>query len=305
MKKSIGVLLLPAIFAISGCVVVPARVEDRSGYPYQQPYEQSYQQPVSGEEMVEVPVIYGEPVYYPPPFVVRYTYDYYTYENVGGYVNIVFWRNGHRFRNEPWYDHGRRMRIEHMREWEHNHRIPVRDFEHHRKTLEYKHHITHPDTFYGRRPVGPLHPVDKKRDVDRLNPPKRDIDGRFTPQQRQTLQQQQAPQLKQGEGPRQFPANRQNPQFQQQQFQTKQQKLPLHQDQTQQQQFQTKQKNFQKQQGQYQQQQLQTKKKNFQNQQGQQHQQQIQTRQQQVQKPQDKPSKHPHDMEQDKNQLKY
>jgi hypothetical protein len=189
MKEFVVFLLLPAVFAISGCVVVPVA---ETGQPYQEPYQQSYQQPAAEEETVEVPVVYGEPVYYPPPIVVRYTYDYYTYENVGGYVNIVFWRNGHRFHNEPWYDHGRRMRIEHMHEWQHDHRIRAREFEHHRERLEHVHHIAHPDSYYGRRPGGPGR-QEKGHDRERVNPPRRDNTGRVISQPRQPGQQQQPP----------------------------------------------------------------------------------------------------------------
>ena len=187
MKKFVGFLLLPAAFAISGCVVAPVA---ETGQPYQEPYQQSYQQPVAEEEMVEVPVVYGEPVYYPPPIVVRYTYDYYTYENMGGYVNIVFWRNGHRFRNEPWYDRGGRMRIERMREWQRAHRVRAREFEHHRERLEHVHHISHPDSYYGRRSGGPGR-QERVHDRERTNPPRRDNDGKAASPSRQPWRQQQ------------------------------------------------------------------------------------------------------------------
>jgi hypothetical protein len=109
--------------------------------------------PVGGgyEEEVEVPIVYGEPCYYPPPIVVAYPYDYYTYEQVGGYVNIVFWRGGHRFHNEVWRNHGRRMSVAGARAWQHTHKIRGSELAHHREQLKNNHNISHPNSSYGLR----------------------------------------------------------------------------------------------------------------------------------------------------------
>jgi hypothetical protein len=104
---------------------------------------------VGYEEEVEVPIVYGEPCYYPPPIVVEYPYDYYTYERVGGYVNIVFWRGGHRFHNEVWRDHGRRMSVAGVRTWRRAHKIGGSEFAHHREQLQRRHNIAHPNSYYG------------------------------------------------------------------------------------------------------------------------------------------------------------
>jgi len=341
MKKSVGVLLLPAILAISGCVVVPAGGEYGVAAPPPAVVEapppmvvEPPPGPAVVEEAVEVPVVYGEPVYYPPPITVAYTYDYYTYENVGGYVNIVFWRNGHRYRHEPWYDHGRRMRAEHMHEWERSHRVPYRDFERHREFLERKHHISHPDNYYGIRPGKPGRENDRRRDWDRPQP-KRDINDRAHPQQRpqwrpgpetppyspqQGHGQQQRPQWQRGNdqtppyNQQQKPqgyGQQQRPQWQQgtnQRPTYNQQQKPQGYGQ-QQQQFQQRPQRIQTQQGQGQQ--FQQRQQRMQTQQGsgQQQQHQIQRQRQQNQdgsgqqpRSQSKPS---HDRDQQKNQMRY
>ena len=62
-----------------------------------------------GEGYVDAPIVYGQPIYYAPPIIVQYPYDYFTYEIAGSYIDIVFWRNGHHFHNEHWYEHGQRV----------------------------------------------------------------------------------------------------------------------------------------------------------------------------------------------------
>jgi len=110
------------------------------GYGYGDNYENEY---------VDVPIIYGEPCYYAPPIAVTFAFDYFTYEIVGGYVDIVFWRGGHRFHHRPWYDHGARISPDDIRSRDMHRRIPGREFFSHRERLERDHHITHPDSFYG------------------------------------------------------------------------------------------------------------------------------------------------------------
>ena len=61
------------------------------------------------DEYVDVPIIYGEPYYLAPPIAVGFLFDYFTYEMVDGFVDLVFWRGGHRYHREHWYDNGRRV----------------------------------------------------------------------------------------------------------------------------------------------------------------------------------------------------
>ena len=147
MKKIVGALVIPAFMVVSGCVVAPVH-EDPWGAPPPPPM-------VVPQNTVHVPVVYGEPCYYSPPMTVSYVYDYFTYENVGAYVNIVFWRNGSRYRSEPWYNNGRRMDHGRVQEWQRNHRIPAQQFERHRESLRKSHNISRPDPLQGKRPASP------------------------------------------------------------------------------------------------------------------------------------------------------
>ena len=134
LMKSVVVAVLLVLFCY-GCVPV---VVDR------------------GEQELELiaPVVeFNEPCYLPPPFVVGYPYDYYTYENVGGFVNVVFWRNGHRFHHERWMENGQHMRAEHLHAWAASHRVERKAMEHHRAQLERRHNIRHDDAHFGLRPV--------------------------------------------------------------------------------------------------------------------------------------------------------
>ena len=99
------------------------------------------------------PIVYGEPVYLPPPIAVAYPYDYYTYENDGGYVNIVFFSGGVRH-VEMWHDRGVRMTSNHYNQWRgrSENRIHRDKFDSHRQALEKNHGIKHPDSHYGVRP---------------------------------------------------------------------------------------------------------------------------------------------------------
>ena len=100
-------------------------------------------------EYVDVPIIYGEPCYYAPPIAVTFAFDYFTYEIVGGFVDIVFWRGGHRYHHKPWYDHKRRISPDYIRSKYMRHRIHSNEFFRHRERLQRDHHITHPDSYYG------------------------------------------------------------------------------------------------------------------------------------------------------------
>jgi len=109
---------------------------DEYGYGYENKY-------------VDVPIIYGEPCYYAPPIAVTFAFDYFTYEIVGGFVDIVFWRGGHRHQYKPWYYHGRRISPDYIRSKYMRHRIRNNEFFRHRERLQRDHHITHPDSYYG------------------------------------------------------------------------------------------------------------------------------------------------------------
>jgi len=97
----------------------------------------------------DTPITYGEPCYYTPPIAVTFVFDYFTYEPYGPYVDIVFWRDGRRYRHEPWHDHGRRITSEdiHSRDW-HN-RVRGSELSSHRDKLREHHNISHPDSYYG------------------------------------------------------------------------------------------------------------------------------------------------------------
>lgn len=139
MKRFAQYFLLSIfVTALTACVPVPV-VVDSQGTGYSQPvYTDQYDYDDYGygydQDYYEVPVVYGEPVYYPPPVSVTFTYDYYTYEIVGGYVDVVFWRGGHRYRHEPWYDQGRRITPGHIHSREFRHKIRGSELYQHRKS---------------------------------------------------------------------------------------------------------------------------------------------------------------------------
>lgn len=110
------------------------------GYVYESGYENEY---------VDVPIAYGEPMYYAPPVTVTFAFDYFTYEIIGGFVDIVFWRGGHRYHHLPWYDHGRRISPDYIRSKGMHHRIRSDEFFKHRERLQRYHNINHPDSYYG------------------------------------------------------------------------------------------------------------------------------------------------------------
>lgn len=102
-----------------------------------------------GSDYVDVPIVYGEPYYVSPPIVVTYPYDYYTYEMVGGFVDIVFWRGGHRYRHERWHHNGRSVSDADIRSRRLHQRIRGSEFNQYREKLRQNHNISHPDSYYG------------------------------------------------------------------------------------------------------------------------------------------------------------
>jgi len=110
------------------------------GYVYESGYENEY---------VDVPITYGEPMYYAPPVTVTFAFDYFTYEIIGGFVDIVFWRGGHRYHHVPWHDHGRRISPDYIRSKNMHHRLRSDEFFRHRERLQRDNNITHPDSYYG------------------------------------------------------------------------------------------------------------------------------------------------------------
>lgn len=130
------------------------------------------------EPEVLVPVIVGQPVYYPPPMAVTYAYDYFTYEQVGVFVNVVFWKDGRRQRSEVWYDHGRRMTVKRMRAQGHMHKVRASEARHHRERLERDHRNGTP-TRTGR---------DKKHESPQGKPNNEHVGKADPPQQRKPTQ---------------------------------------------------------------------------------------------------------------------
>jgi hypothetical protein len=100
-------------------------------------------------EYVDVPIIYGEPYYLAPPIAVSFLFDYFTYEMVDGFVDIVFWRGGHRYHHEHWYDNGRRVPDMDIRSRERHQRVRVSELNQHRDKLWQNHNISYPDSYYG------------------------------------------------------------------------------------------------------------------------------------------------------------
>jgi len=175
MKRKIQILMLFIfVFTISACVPVPVVVGPQdSGYNDQYVYDEYG----SGYDnnYYDVPINYGEPCYYPPPVNVTFAFDYFTYEIVNGYVDIVFWRGGHRYHHEPWQEHGRRISANDIRSRDFHHRIRGSELYQHRKMLREKNNIYHPDKYYGVK-----------------SPSKRELDN-----QRRLREQQQQDQEKQ------------------------------------------------------------------------------------------------------------
>ena len=150
MKRNIQFLILFLMtLALSACVPVPVPVSTTTtSSAYEEPYDYGDDYGYGYDEYVEVPIEYGEPMYYAPPISVTFAFDYFTYEIDNGYVDIVFWKGGHRYYREPWHDHGRRMSAHDIRSSRPNYRVRGPEFYEHRRKLEKNHHIVHPDTYY-------------------------------------------------------------------------------------------------------------------------------------------------------------
>jgi hypothetical protein len=106
-----------------------------------------------GGGYVDAPIAYGRPFYYTPPVIVQYPYDYFTYELVGAYIDIVFWRNGHRYRNEHWYEHGRRVGATDLRSNQLHYRISAAELASHREKLQQHYNISHSNSSYGSKSI--------------------------------------------------------------------------------------------------------------------------------------------------------
>jgi len=146
MKKYVPVLsLLIFVFACWACVPVPVPVGGTTTV-YDESY--GYEEPYGYDEYVDVPVVYGEPMYYAPPVSVTFAFDYFTYEAIGGFVDVVFWRGGNRYHREPWYEQGRRITDRDIRSGTRYHKVRGKEFYNHREKLRSKHNIVHPDSYY-------------------------------------------------------------------------------------------------------------------------------------------------------------
>jgi hypothetical protein len=92
---------------VKNCVLLQA---DESSSPQEQlPAPEAPPDADYDEGYVDAPIVYGQPIYFTPPIIVLYPYDYFTYEIAGAYIDIVFWKNGHRVHSEHWYEHGQRV----------------------------------------------------------------------------------------------------------------------------------------------------------------------------------------------------
>jgi len=160
MKKIIQItLIMMTAVWIYACIPVPVPVETGDSGYYGQPYGYGYEEQYGYgyDEYYEVPVVYGEPCYFAPPISVSFVFDYFTFEVVNGYVDIVFWRGGHRYHREPWYEQGRRISDRDIRAG-HRHRVRGPELYRHREFLRQKHNITHPDSYYGLKKPGQPRP---------------------------------------------------------------------------------------------------------------------------------------------------
>jgi hypothetical protein len=183
MKRNMQILLLFFFaFTVSACIPVPVAVSPQSAGYYDDPYGYGYD-----DEYVDVPIAYGEPYYFAPPIVVAYPYDYFTYEMVDGFVDIVFWRGGQRYRHERWHDNGRFVSDADMRSRKRHQRIRGSEFNQYREKLRQNHNIYHPDSYYGMKPR-PKHQIEQRS---------KQTEQRPHWQQQRPQQTEQKPQLEQ------------------------------------------------------------------------------------------------------------
>ena len=152
------------------------------------------------DEYVDVPIIYGEPYYLAPPIAVGFLFDYFTYEMVNGFVDIVFWRGGHRYHREHWYDNGRRVPDWDIRSRERHQRVRGSELFQHREKLLKNHNIPHPDSYYGlKSPFNRQMPQSQRpqwgqRQFPQVQQRPRRIEQRTQSVQRQSQQVRQRPQ---------------------------------------------------------------------------------------------------------------
>ena len=106
-----------------------------------------------GEGYVDAPIVYGQPFYYTPPVIVQYPYDYFTYDIIGAYIDIVFWRNGNRYRNERWYEHGRRVCTTDIRSNQIHYRISAAELARHREILRQHYNVSHSNSYNGSKSI--------------------------------------------------------------------------------------------------------------------------------------------------------
>jgi len=119
-------------------------------YPFKVVIQEEYEYIDGG--YYDVPITYGEPCYYPPPIIVTFAFDYFTYELSGSYVDIVFWRNGHPHHRKPWHDHGQWVTADNIHSGQWHHKISGDDLLRHRDKLKEHNNIVHPDSYYGIKP---------------------------------------------------------------------------------------------------------------------------------------------------------
>jgi len=182
---------------------------DEYGYGYQNEY-------------VDVPITYGEPMYYTPPVSVTFAFDYFMYENVGGFVDIVFWRGGHRYQHKPWYHNGRRISPDYIRSINMHNRIRNDEFFRHRERLQRNHNINHPDSYYGlkARPQIPTQQTKQRPQWGQNQPPQvrkqpQQLEQRPKWEQKKTPLVRQRPRQSEQKpqwGQKQLPQVRQQPQ---------------------------------------------------------------------------------------------
>lgn len=156
MMKKIHIGFLLFAFALSGCMVsVRPDVPVAPAAPPPPPPE-VVETPMASVEVVEQEpapeIVFNEPVYYPPPLVVRYTYDHWMYVVNGPFVDIVF-IDHHGIRHvEHWRQGGARMTLAHLPEWHRSYHVPGGALQIHNERLR-EYAIRHPGSV--RHPPAP------------------------------------------------------------------------------------------------------------------------------------------------------
>jgi hypothetical protein len=157
---------------LSGCVVYTEPVQTRNYPPPQTVVEsqppQYYQEPeivvedlpsLSAHVSVTIapPIIINEPVYYTPPIVVAYPYNYFFYTtDPSGYVNIVFVDANNRRHYENWYVNGARMRHDRLDAWRRNYKINAREYDRHRMQVNEHRNVRRSPEYKRQKPSPPL-----------------------------------------------------------------------------------------------------------------------------------------------------